>query len=64
MFESGGFMYFLVCADTFNSMCYARPLQDKTQASVIAAFESIFEQARYTPIEIQFDQGKEFTGGE
>ena len=53
--------FLLVVIDVFSRFAWVEPIVDKTNRSVIAAFEKIFERGR-VPRRLRTDNGKEFTG--
>lgn len=58
--ENDGYRYILVCINCYSKYVYTRPIKNKTGIEVTSAMKNIFEDATYTPNNLQSDQGKEF----
>lgn len=54
-----GYKFLLVVIDVFSRFCWIRPLKNKSSASIIKAFTSIFESGRKCYV-LQTDKGSEF----
>ena len=57
---NNGVSFLLICIDVLSKYAWVYPLKNKTNISVIKAFESLFESTERRPITIQSDKGKEF----
>jgi hypothetical protein len=55
-----GFNYLLCVIDCYSKYAWVQPLKTKTGLETSTAFEKIFEQSSRRPINIHFDEGKEF----
>ena len=55
-----GYKYLLTCIDVLSKYASVVPLKLKTGASLVVAFESIFQEGR-RPAKLQTDAGTEFT---
>ena len=60
--DDEGYKYALIMRDQFNLMIYARPLKDKSSASVKQAFIHIMDASHVHPSTLSTDQGTEFVG--
>lgn len=58
--ENDGYMYWLVCVDTFSKYCWVIPLKNKSMKSTSQAFEGILSQRK--PECLNTDSGTEFVG--
>ena len=54
-----GYKYLLTCIDVLSKYAWVVPLKSKTGASLVVAFESIFQEGR-KPEKLQTDAGTEF----
>ena len=54
-----GYKYLLTCIDVLSKYAWVVPLKSKTGASLVVAFESIFQKGR-KPEKLQTDAGTEF----
>ena len=61
--KNKNFNFILTIIDVLSKYAWAVPLKDKTQKSVVKAFEQIFKLGRF-PKFIRTDQGKEFLNKE
>jgi transposase InsO family protein len=52
--------YILVCIDVYSRYVWARPLRTKTGPDVAKALESVFEEAKASPENLNSDNGGEF----
>ena len=59
---NNGVSFLLVCIDVLSKYAWVKPLQNKTNISIVKAFESLFENTKRRPLTIQSDKGKEFVG--
>jgi transposase InsO family protein len=59
--ENKNFRYLLAVIDCFSRYAYVLPLKDKKAETTARAFESLISPTN-KPINLQTDQGKEFTG--
>jgi hypothetical protein len=57
-----GYKYILNCVDVFTRFAWLRRLKNKTPDDVLAAFQSIVEEANTLPDRVQNDNGTEFLG--
>lgn len=57
-----GVSFLLICIDVLSKYVWVCPLQNKTNVSIVKAFESLFEKTDRRPLTIQSDNGKEFVG--
>ncbi|KAK7099679.1 hypothetical protein V1264_017897 [Littorina saxatilis] len=57
--DNDGFTYLLTCIDVLSKHAWVVPLKDKTGASLVTAFKSIFVRGRQ-PLRLQTDKGSEF----
>ena len=58
-----GCKFVLVVVDVLSKKAYAEALQDKSNSSVVAAFEAIYSKGRAPcPLNVGTDKGKEFLG--
>ena len=53
--------YLLIVIDVFSKYLWAEPLKNKDHASVIQAFQAIFDRTPRRPKLLRSDKGKEFT---
>jgi len=51
-----GYKYFLVVIDVYSKHLYARPLKDKTSATVGKAFEDIYKEFQSPIFKLESDQ--------
>ena len=56
-----GYMFLLVCIDTFSKYVWIRPLKKKTGKATVEAFTDIVSDDERTPTNLRYDQGTEFT---
>lgn len=57
---NNGYLYILTVIDAFSRRAFAIPIERKTGAEVIRAFEKIFSAYPHKPVFLECDQGKEF----
>lgn len=58
--ENDGYRYILVCINCYSKYVYTRAIKNKSGVEVTGAMESIIQEAKYAPNNLQSDQGKEF----
>jgi len=54
-----GYKYILNCIDIFSKYAWSVPVKNKSESSIVDAFQSISAQGR-SPQKVQSDAGKEF----
>ena len=57
---NGGINYLLSVVDFFSRYAFVRPVKFKTKANMLLAFQSIFDEAKTSCINLQTDEGQEF----
>ena len=62
--DNNGYTFLLVCVCCYSRYLFVRPVKNKTNAEVIRAFKSIFEEMGRAPQFLVTDKGREFTGKE
>ena len=55
-----GYSYLLVIIDVLSKYVWVEPLRDKTNNSVIKAFQCVAKSEGRVPVYLQTDKGKEF----
>ena len=60
--ENTPYKYILIVQDIYSRKLYAVALREKTQETVVNAFEHLVRQADAKPSELDMDQGSEFKG--
>ena len=59
---NSGISFLLICIDVLSKYVWVYPLKNKTNVSIVNAFESLFKKTERRPLTIQSDAGKEFIG--
>lgn len=58
--QNKGYRYILVVIDCYSKFVWAKPIKHKNGEEVTKAMQDIFRKARYTPTNLQSDNGTEF----
>lgn len=58
--ENKGYKFLLTIIDTFSKCAWAVPIKNKTGVEVTTAMESVFDNSKRIPKNMQSDDGKEF----